>query len=495
MQLRTRYALFIIALTLLVFALRLSVSYANGSPSYESYFTLLQADEIRETGTPRFSDPYSYQGRRYVFNPIFYYFVAIISSFLPLAVVMKVLPNLCMALLVPLAYLIGHRMTNARAPSLFAALFAGLSPVLFSSYLNTAHPVSAALPLLAVALYGLLSVEQQPKRALAAFVLFTLLTPLAWLVVIALLFYSLILLAERMKVHAAYYETALVSALLAFWWTLVVYKRALTVHGFETLTGNLPAAARAASFSEFTLVAMLVAVGAVPMALGLYALYHALYETRSRHVFLVAALGLATLVAAFLQLVELRIALLVLSVVFALLSAYGLHQFSLWIRKTRFEGLRRPFTVVVALAFILTSVLPGIVAGVQPLNGPSENELEAMQWLSEQEGVVVLAAPKAGFLINAVAQQPYVADESYLLIPNPDMVLEDIDTIYTTPFSVSAVDLLTKYGVTHIVLGPLENARYPSIGALTADPDCFPLLYKGSVTLIYGNTCNVEAQR
>ncbi|RME31026.1 hypothetical protein D6789_03970 [Candidatus Woesearchaeota archaeon] len=495
MQARTKYALFLAALFVLVLALRLSVSFANGNPSYESYFTLLQAEEIRETGTPRYHDALSYEGRDYVFNPAFYYLVAFLSLFFSPEVVVKVLPNVLLALLVPLVYLISHRLTNARAPSLFAAFFVGFSPIIFSTYINTAHPLTLGLPLLALAIYGLLAVEQQPKRALVFITLLALISPLAWLIVATFLLFSLILLAERLSMDVAYYETALFTGLLTFWWTLVIYKRALILHGFTILTGNLPLAVRAESFSDFTLLTMIVSVGAVPTALGLYAIYHASYVTRSRRLFLVTALGLATLLFAFLKLLPLTTTLLVLSLVFSILSAHGIFQFSLWLRKTRFEAFRTPLTLGVLLFFVLTSLLPAIVAGIQPLGGPSEDELATMRWLSTQEGAVVLASPKNGFLINAVAHKPYVADEAFLLVNRPDRILEDIDTIYTTPFTVSAVELLSKYGVTHILLGPLENARYSERSALTDDRDCFPILHKGAVTVVYGVACALEVQQ
>ncbi len=492
MHARTRSALIITALTIAVFALRLSVSIANGNPSYESYFALLQVDAIRETGLPRFADALSYEGRSYVFNPLFYYLLTAVSLLLPPVLAVKVVPNLLMAALIPLVYLISYRLTQSRTPSLIAAAFAGGTPIIFSSYCNTASPITLALPLLATSIYELLAVERHPRRALGALTILALASPLAWLAVATLVCYALILLGEQMKVRAAVYETALFAGVLTFWWTLLIYKRALQVHGLRTLTGNLPHATAAANFSSFSIAALIVTVGAVPGALGLAALYHAAHERRSKKLFLIVALGLSTLLFALLKLLSLTVALLILSLTFASLSSYGLQQLSVWLRKTRFEKLRTPLTALLLLFFVLTSLLPAIASGVQPLSGPSADEIKTLQWLAQQDGAVILAAPKNGFLINAVAHKPYVADEEYLLINNPEAIIEDIDTIYTTPFSVVATELLSKYGVTHILLSPVENERYDRLGAIAADRECFPLLHAGAVTVVYGVACTVE---
>jgi hypothetical protein len=491
---RTKYAIALLALTLLVLGLRLLVSFQVEQPSYESYYALLQADSIRETGRMRSADPFSFGGRDYVSLPLFYYVLALFSLLVPKLFVLKILPNVFMAALVPLVYLLAHNLTKSRWASLAAAFFAGFSPVLFTSYLNSALPLSLALPMAAGLLLALLDLERHPGRALLLTTLLTLLSPVVWLMVAMYLAYLLILMTERIRISSAVIEVALFTFLLAAWYTLITFKEVLYRYGFAMLNGALPIGVRQATFTEFTFVAAFYAIGIVPLVLGTFAIYYTAFEVRSKSVFLIAAFGLVTLLAAALRLLPLRSALLLMSLAFVILSAPGFHFLLSYFNKTRIFAAASWLITALLILFVLSSLLPAIAAGIYPQSSPSPNEFEALDWLrtNTRSASVILAAPKSGFLINYETGRAYVADEDYLLIANPDRVLADIDTAYTTPSSVAAVEALERYGVTHIMVGPSENARYKAFGAIVKDPACFPLLHQNAQVFIYGVNCTRE---
>jgi len=496
MEPRTKYAIALAVLMLVVLGVRLAVTFQAEQPSYQSYFAVIQAESIRETGLPRYDDPYSYEGRRYAFSPLYYYVIAAFTFFVPPPLAVKVLPSLFMAGLVPLIYLIGHHLTKNRGVSFLAALFAGFSQALFVSA-SDAAPLSLALPLAAALLLSLLDLEQHPVRALLLAAALTFVSPLIWLFLAAEIVYLVILAAERLTISVKHLEAALFMFLLAAWYTLLTYKEPLRRYGLALLSESLPQSVRQATFAEFTLLAMIYAVGLVPLALASLSLYHTAFEERNRSIFLVAALGLVVLLAASLQLLPLPVALILLNLVFVILSAPGLHLLAVYLRKTRFEWLRRPLIVALLLLFLLTSLLPAIAAGLYPDISPKRNELLALSWLRDHtaDSSVILAAPKTGFLINEEARRKYVADEEYLLIANPDAILADIDAAYTTPSTVRAVEITAKYGVTHIFMGSQEHTRYSQFGAIIKDPTCFPLVYRNPQVLVFGVNCTVEARQ
>ncbi len=492
MQAKTKYAVALVVLTLIVFALRLVVSFQVAEPSYESYFALVQADSIRENGLPRYDDPFSYQGRRFAFDPGFHYVIAAATLLVPEQLAVKILPNLFMALLVPLVYLIGHNLTKNRPVSLLTSLFAGLSPALFITGINEATSMSLALPVMAALLLALLDLEQHPRRALLLTAALTLLSPLIWLVLLAELVYLLILAAERLNITLAHLEIAFVTLLMAAWYTLITYKEALYRHGFAILSESLPATVRAATFEQFTLLAMLYAVGIVPLALGAFALYYSTFEQRNRKVLFVASLGLVALLMAVVQQLPLEPALILLSLVFVILAAPGSSAVLRYFRQTRFNSVNAALVTIVVLFFLLTSLLPALVQGIYPGSSPTPDELAAAEWLgTTSEDSVILAAPRNGFLLNHVAQRQYVADEAYLLSTNPDEILSDIDTIYTTPGKVAATELAEKYQASHILVGPVENDQYDQIGIILED-ECFPRLYQNSRVIVLGVACRTE---
>ncbi len=495
MHSRTKYGLLLLGLTLLVLGLRLLVAYQTAQPSYQSYFTILQTEAIHKTGLPEYTDPYSYEGRRYEFPPLFYYLLALVTLVAPAAAAMKIVPNILMATLVPIAYLIAHRLTKSRGVSLLVALFAGFSPLLFTSGLNDASTISLALPLGAAFVLALLDLEEHPLRALIAAAALTFVSPLVWVFLAAFVAYFLILAAEKMRITPAMTEAALFAFLLAAWYTIITYKDALQRYGFGILAGSLPTTVRLASFGEFTLLGMVYAVGVVPLMLGSASLYRSSFEQRSRRVFFLAALGLVALLTGFAQLLPLRTALILLSIVFVLLAAPALSVLAAYWRKSRFTRLQ-PWGVALLIAFfVLTSVLPAIVAGVYPGSSPTQSELDAMAWLrnSTPAGSVVLAAPKSGFLLDELAHRPSIADENYLLISNPDAILGDLDQAYTTPSTVAATEVLARYNVSYILVGPAENARYQEFGAVLQDRTCFPIAYRNPQTLVLSVNCTLSA--
>ncbi|MBR9692439.1 hypothetical protein GOV07_00730 [Candidatus Woesearchaeota archaeon] len=491
MQPRTRYAIAIVFIIAITLALRLMVSFQIAEPGYDSYFALLQADSITDTGLPRYDDPYSYQGRTFVFDPAFYYLVAA-ATILPDTLAVKLLPNLLMVLLIPFLYLITHSLTKNRPTAFIAAIFAGLSPALFATGINQATPITLALPVLALLFLALLDLKQHPKRVLILTAFLTLVSPLIWLVLATELTYLLILSAEKLKISQAYLEISIVTLLMAAWYTLITYKEALYAYGFAILHESLPAAARAATFQEFSFLAMLYAVGVVPIALGSLALYTATFEQRNRKVLFIASLGLVTLLGAVLRLIPLSLALVLLSLTFAILAAPGLNAIIAYAKKTKLDRVAPVITAAFLLLFLLTSLLPALVQGVYPGSSPTPDELSAAKWLSTTPSVIA-AAPTSGFLLNHIAQQPYLADEAYLLAPDPDRVLAELDMLYTTHSSVAAVDLAERHGVTHILLGPREYKRYPEIGAILNDERCFPRVYQERLVMILGVECAVTS--
>ena len=497
MESRTKYIIALVALTLFVLGVRLAVTFQAEQPSYPSYFAIFQADSIRETGLPRYTDPYSYEGRKYAFSPLYYYLFAFFTLFFSPLLIAKALPAILMACLVPLVYLIGHRLTKHRGASLIAAFFAGFSQSLFSTA-QDATPFGLALLFAAALLLLLLNREERPILVLVLSVALTFTSPLIWLFLAAELAYLLILSAERIKPPAKHLEAALFMFLLALWYTLIVYKEPLQRYGFSLLSESLPLSVREATFAQFTFLAMIYAVGVVPLALGSLALYHTAFEERSKGIFLVASFGLVVLLAASLQLLPLPVALILISLSFAILAASGVHLIAVYLRKTRFERFSKPLVGLLLLLFLLTSLLPAIVAGLYPDAAPKQDELEALAWLHNHttNSSVILATPRTGFLINREASRSYVADEEYLLIANPDAILADIDEAYTTPSTVRAVELMSRYGITHILIGSQEHTRYPAFGAIIRDPACFPIVYQRPQAMVLAVNCTLtEATR
>src|SRR3989344_5224505 len=104
MQRKTAY--WLTAIIIVTFIARLAIGQLVPNFTYESYFTFRQVENIAETGLPLFEDELSYGGREITFLPFFYYLGAFFTLFLPLNAVAILLPNLLLALLPLLVFLI-----------------------------------------------------------------------------------------------------------------------------------------------------------------------------------------------------------------------------------------------------------------------------------------------------------------------------------------------------------------------------------------------------
>lgn len=487
-----RSHILLILIVIVTLVLRLLIAFTQNSPSYDTYGVLLQAESIRETGLPDYTDPIT--GRVRLFSPVYAYLFAALSFLIDPLLLAKLLPNLFAVALIPITYAIAQQLTRTRWVSLITSAFAAFVPMLFQSHLNAAPAMSLIIPASALLLLTLLMIESRPGWAFFMTALLILISPLSWLFVTAYGVYILILFTERMRFEDAYIDIALFSFGLAFWYSLLIYKRALITHGFSALMGNLPSVVHEASFAEFSFLSMIYAVGLVPVALACFAIYHNTFETRSRKVFLITSLALVALLFTSIKLVPLKTGLLFLSLAFIMLSAPGLLQLSRWVRRTRIQWSHHWIVGGLLILFVLTSLLPAIAGGIRPLNGPDRHELAAYEWLREQPPGIVLARPESGYVIRYLANQSVLAEPSYLLVPNAERFLSDIDEVYTGIVVPDVVDTVNTYNISYIILGPLENAMYDDLGVLVRDA-CFPILFSEGTVVIYGSSCETREVR
>ena len=108
----TKY--WLIAIFLIILSLRLYLAFSIPNFTYESYFHLRQVDNIINTGMPLYYDELSYGGRELLFPPFFHYFAAIFALIIPLELAAKILPNLLIASMPFIVYLISDLEAQMR---------------------------------------------------------------------------------------------------------------------------------------------------------------------------------------------------------------------------------------------------------------------------------------------------------------------------------------------------------------------------------------------
>src|SRR3989344_4905903 len=93
-------------------AARLFFAFSIPTFTYESYFHLRQVEHITQTGLPLYQDALSYGGRSHAFLPFFPYAMAFFILFLPLETIARIIPNIFLASITIIVYLITKKITQ-----------------------------------------------------------------------------------------------------------------------------------------------------------------------------------------------------------------------------------------------------------------------------------------------------------------------------------------------------------------------------------------------
>ncbi|MFC2136195.1 hypothetical protein ACFLTH_16385 [Bacteroidota bacterium] len=483
----------VIALLLIfivTFASRLMISFQTEEFSYDSYFALRQIENINEKGVPLFEDPLSFGGRTHLFPPVFYYLVSVFS-FIGVGLTAKIIPNLLSALAVFFVYLISFNITRKRVISLITAFFSGFIPILFIT-VNDISSYSLVTLLVLAVLYYVMKIESDSylRPALFLMILLVLSHASAFLLIIGLLLYLLLLKIESMEVTSRENEFILFSSFLVLWFNFIIFKKALLFHGPLVIWQNIPIQMLTNYFFDLNLIQSIYYIGIIPVFFGIYSIYHSLFKIKKKNIFLILSLFLSVLLLLWLKLVSFNVGLIFISLMLVILASHTIKIVYSYLQKTKMPNSANWFLFALVLVFFLTTLIPSFNLGLKSLdNTPSEKEIEALEWLKKHsdENDIILARPEEGHLINYFAERKTVMDENFLLIEDAQERYEDVQSIFSLRLKTEAVRKLNKYNVNYIYFsgkfGKQKMLYY-------ADRDCFKEVYSDGLK-IYNVRCEI----
>jgi len=488
----------------IIFALtlgaRLYFAFQSENFSQDAYFTLRYAKHIKEKLVPFYHDDLSYGGRALFRPPLFYYMLAFFNLFLPIGLVGKLLPNIFASSLVIIVYLIAKEITKNKEASLFTAFISGFIPVFFSKTLNNISVYSFMVPLTFYTLYCLIKMNND-KRYIYLFIFFLAVLRLSHasvsLLIIALLFYLLIIKIGGLKESRAEIELILFSTFIIVWSLFVTFKNAFLIHGPSVIWQNIPAQILTKSFSEIGILGSVYQIGVVPLVFGVYIVYKYTFKEKNKQIYLLMSFALSMFILLWLKLVKLEVGLMFLGVILVLLFSQFYKLFFLYLEKTRFFRYKKIFLVFLILVFIFTSLIPSFSYAHKTVNGAvTDSEINALLWLKghSKKGDVILSTLGEGFLIPAVANRKNVADSNFLLIKDAEQRLYDIERIYSTLFETEAIKLLNKYNVSYIYFSDRAKKEFSIEKLRYANTKCFELVYDKDVK-IYKCLCSLEEEQ
>jgi hypothetical protein len=422
---------------------------------------------------------------------------------MPASMVIKVVPNVVAAAIVFPAFLLASMPTSRRWPAFIAAAMAGLVPVTLQVGVNDGSVLTAGFPMLFLTLYLFLRSRKAGRHMqwlLISLVLLSLLGPIGIVALLSFLLYLLLARLVGTKSTGKDVEITLFYVFFSTWFFLVMFKRALVMHGTQIVWQNIPAAALGGVFAEVSLLGVITSAGVVTLIAGAVSLYVGLSSAKRKSLVLLASVVVVSFVLLWFRFLPLREGLALLAVALAVASGFSLELLYEYMAKTKLTYLSWLSVVFVVAVFLATS-LPTAMS--QRTEVPSAAELEVLSWAADRlpADAVVFAPPVQGSLIEAVGKRKTVIDQDYLLVPQVEQRYEDVFALYRAVFTTDALALMQKYGATHLLVSS-QSAAFSGIVAprfLHEDEDCFVLRKAavddaGSLVQLFELRCSLKGE-
>ena len=491
MMVRTRTILW--GIFVFVLTIRLLFAFSLPNFTYESYFHLRQVEEIVQTGFPQYQDALSYGGRTYIFLPLFHYVMALFTLLFPLSLVAKIMPNVLLALLIPLAYLMSRQITKDEIAGLLSAFTIGFLPVIFVT--NTFTPLTLFYPLLFLTMYAFLRIQEKRYLFLyiTSFFLLALTSPAAFLVMIGFGIYLLLSYTERKVVQRAEVELILFSLFLYVWIEFLFFKNSLIQEGVLFIWQNIPASILINYFAPVSISTAVIGISIIPLITGLYVVYKSLFEWKSSALYFLISIVISTTILAFLRLVETEIALALGGMAVSILFALFYENIITLMRKTKWSHHSSQVGVLLAVAVLVTTGIPAVVA-VLHQEMPTIEEMNAFQWLAENtpERTTIAAPLEEGHLVTGIAERKNIMDDNFALMDDVDKRFRDINYLFTTPFQTLAISIFDDYDVDYLILTPRAKKVFNVTVLPYRGSTCFEKIYGLDNITIYNSKCTLQ---
>lgn len=473
---------------------RLFIAFGSDNFSYDAYFNIGQVEGIKANLIPSFNYGLYYSPHPFV--PLFHYILAFFGMFIPLQLVLKVLPNLFASLAVFLAYLISLELTKSRTAALFSALSAGFIPVFVLKTANSVSEYSLAVPLTLFLVYLMLRLDKANSIFLLILSVFALaLTHSTSLVFVSgISLYVVMLYVLGSSPSRAEREVILFSVITTLWIIFLFFKEIFLLNGFSAIWHSSSSVFSTLNLDSFNILDAIYRIGVLTFVAGIFVIYRQVFEERKKGVHILISSSLIVLVMISTGLIGLDAGLIYLGVFFAVLSGEVYEASFAYVRKMHISRNLPVVYALVMVIFLLTSVIPSVLyKGSDYFDEPSSSEVAAFSWLASEppSSSVVFADLKEGSMVPAVSRHKNFVDTAPSLSADVGHRVSDLNALYSTKSQVAAVSILEKYGISYLVITKkaLESRNITGLDYYSSA--CFDLVYENSEASIYRSLCRV----
>ncbi len=475
MKIKPKSILIAIFLFTLIFRLYFSLT-NSGFSSDESYFNLRLTENIIETKKPLVYDDLSYSGKDLIHPQAFNYLLAFFS-FIP--EYEKIIPILLISLIVIIVYAISKKISNNETAALFSAFISAFVPIEIKTTLNQVSTYTLVIPIILLMLLCLLNLEN--KKYFTLFIvlsfIFPLVHPISLLFVISLLFYLILLNTENIQINKFKQEVILFSFFIVLLINFFLYKNALLRYGTIIFWQNIPSSLFSSYFGGINILETLYLIGIIPLTFGVIGIYVGLFRKKDDHMVLIASFVLSALLLMSLKLINLQTGILLISLPLLIASSKSLSSLYNYFSLTKFVKFKKYFNILFIIIILLLSFAPSVyIASTLPNYSNFENDLRLIKLKPNSDSVIAIPY-EYGNMLSYYSKKKNIADSNFLLAPNVEERISDLNILYRTVFEISALEIIKKYNITYIYASDEILKKY-KVNKLSYvdDPNCFSLL-------------------
>ncbi len=486
----------LISIFIIVFTLRI---YFTGSTfsSEDAYFTLREADYVKQHGWVFYNDNLSYGGRHLYFSPTFYLILGYLMRILTPFIALKVLPNLIASSVVFFVFSLTKEITHNENVSLISAFASGFMPVYIYLTTNTLNPHFFIAVLFLASMNYLIKCAKSKRHLLKLIISTTLLIlmhPFSFVFLVAVWLYVMLMKLENIKVKSYIMEFIIFASFLWYSVYYLIFHDGVYNLGYRIFSMGIPLQIYSEYFRTFTLFRAFTGIGVIVVVMGLYGAYKSFIkeEKRSSYLLLVSTF-IVILLFALMRVMMLTEALAYFGFLLAILTGIAFDEMLQYAKKMKHRRTALFFIAVLILVLLVTSASSSYIeAYSQYSNRIPEKKVTALSWLAGFPSATVLGNYKEGNLITYFAHKKDVMDTNFGWDVNTAERFEDIKKIYTTPFQTSALELTDKYSIRYIIFSNQTQEMF-GVNSLKfrENNNCFPLIYNKGIK-VYEVRCRLS---
>ena len=457
MKLRPNFILALIIILTLSFRLYLAFS-SQYFDSDTSYFNARVINNIIAEKAPFSYDQLSYSGREIIQPQLFHYLLSLFS-FLPYF--MKIIPEVFIASLTIVIYLIAKKITKDPLASLIAALLVSFSPALIASTSNQISVYSLAIPLFYLMILCLMDINSDKNLYIfiAISFLLPLIHPASFLFAFSMLFYLILAFSEPIEIEKKARESILFSFFLMLLINFIIFKKAFLSYGLNIIWQNIPPQLIVEHFGAPSVLNSLYLIGIIPLVLGSLGIFYGYFKQKDKNLAILTSTVLTIILLLLLRMIDLPTGLLFFSISLTLLSSIYISKIIKYIEITKIHKLKNALIILGICVIILIVIIPSFFSKTAIITPFEISNLESIKE-SSPEGATMMAPVSQGNIVTYFTNMKNVADSNFILAPNPEQRLKDIKTAYTTISESKALEIFHKYNVQYLFISKEAERTY-----------------------------------